>query len=233
MAWRVVNSAHTISAFSRLVPKDGYMAAPATASATATALTPAAAPAQTSFADSASSFPSPSKNSVMQVRKRNGSLENADVSKIVRAVERCCAGLVHVDPMRVASKTIGGLFNGATTKELDLLSIQTAASLISEEPEYSRLAARLLLGVVDKEVANQDIYSFSQSVTSGKQHGLVSEDLAKFVARKFPQVERRDRPAQLRTCSNILAYARSMTATCCAIPRPAMSWKRRNTSSCA
>ena len=117
----------------------------------------------------------------MQVRKRNGFLENADVSKIVRAVERCCAGLDNVDPMRVASKTIGGLFNGASTKELDLLSIQTAASLISEEPEYSRLAARLLLGVIDKEVANQDIYSFSQSVTSSKQHGLVSEDLAKFV----------------------------------------------------
>jgi len=117
----------------------------------------------------------------MQVRKRNGSLENANVSKIVRAVERCCAGLENLDPMRIASKTIGGLFNGATTKELDLLSIQTAASLIAEEPEYSRLAARLLLGVIDKEVANQDIYSFSQSITTGKQHGLVSEDLAKFV----------------------------------------------------
>ncbi len=157
------------------------MAAPATASVAPPASASAMAPAQTSFADSASSFPSPSKNSVMQVRKRNGSLENADVSKIVRAVERCCAGLENVDPMRVASKTIGGLFNGATTKELDLLSIQTAASLIAEEPEYSRLAARLLLGVIDKEVANQDIYSFSQSVTCGKQHGLVSEHLAKFV----------------------------------------------------
>src|SRR5580698_6473851 len=158
------------------------MAAPATASASATALTTAAARAQTSFADSASSFPSPSKNSVMQVRKRNGVLENADVSKIVRAVERCGAGLVHVDPMRVASKTIGGLFNGATTKELDLLSIQTAASLISEEPEYSRLAARLLDGFITKEVANQNIYSFSQSVAAGKQHGLVSKDLALFVS---------------------------------------------------
>src|ERR1700720_3021920 len=124
-----------------------------------------------------------SNASQMQVRKRNGSLEPADVSKIVRAVERCCDGLRSVDAIRIASKTIGGLFNGATTKELDLLSIQTAASLIAEEPEYSRLAARLLRGVIDKEVANQDIYSFSQSVTSGKQQGLLSEDLAKFVSK--------------------------------------------------
>jgi len=116
----------------------------------------------------------------MQVRKRNGSLEPADVNKIVRAVERCCEGLRSVDPIRIASKTIGGLFNGATTKELDLLSIQTAASLIAEEPEYSRLAARLLDGFITKEVANQDIHSFSQSIAMGKHHGLVSKDLAAF-----------------------------------------------------
>ena len=119
--------------------------------------------------------------SQMQVRKRNGSLEPADVNKIVRAVERCCNGLRSVDPIRIASKTIGGLFNGATTKELDLLSIQTAASLIAEEPEYSRLAARLLDGFIAKEVANQNIHSFSQSIAAGKQHGLVARDLSAFV----------------------------------------------------
>ncbi len=123
-----------------------------------------------------------SNSSQMHVRKRNGSLEPADVNKIVRAVERCCDGLHSVDAIRIASKTIGGLFNGATTKELDLLSIQTAASLIAEEPEYSKLAARLLDGFIAKEVATQDIHSFSQSIAMGKQHGLVSKDTAAFVA---------------------------------------------------
>jgi ribonucleoside-diphosphate reductase alpha chain len=125
-------------------------------------------------------FPVSSTASQMQVRKRNGSLEPADVNKIMRAVERSCNGLRSVDPIRIASKTIGGLFNGATTKELDLLSIQTAASLIAEEPEYSKLAARLLAGFITKEVANQDIHSFSQSIAMGKHHGLVSKDLAAF-----------------------------------------------------
>jgi ribonucleoside-diphosphate reductase alpha chain len=126
-------------------------------------------------------FTGPVNSSQMHVRKRNGSLEPADVNKIVRAVERCCEGLRSVDPMRIASKTIGGLYNGAATKELDLLSIHTAASLIAEEPEYSKLAARLLNGFIDKEVANQDIHSFSQSVAAGKQHGLVSKELFAFV----------------------------------------------------
>jgi ribonucleoside-diphosphate reductase alpha chain len=118
----------------------------------------------------------------MQVRKRNGSLEAVDVNKIVRAVARCAGGLAHVDAMRVAVKTIGGLYDGATTAELDRLSIQTAAGLIAEEPEYSRLAARLLATYVDKEVANQDVHSFSQSVAAGYRHGLVAEGTFAFVA---------------------------------------------------
>ena len=118
----------------------------------------------------------------MQVRKRNGTLEAVDVNKIVRAVERCCDGLASVDPMRIASKTIGGLYDGATTKELDSLSIQTAALLIAEDPEYSKLAARLLLSCILKEVSNQDIYSFSQSMAVASREGLSSATVAEFVA---------------------------------------------------
>jgi ribonucleoside-diphosphate reductase alpha chain len=117
----------------------------------------------------------------MQVRKRNGSLEPADVNKIVRAVSRCCEGLAGVDPLRVATKTISGLYNGATTQELDQLSIQTAAMLTTEEPAYSQLAARLLSTYIDKEVSGQEIHSFSQSVAAGYRVGLIAEDLAGFV----------------------------------------------------
>jgi ribonucleoside-diphosphate reductase alpha chain len=143
-----------------------------------------ASPVRVGVADGDVAFPTSSpatgSHSQMQVRKRNGSLEAADVNKIVRAIERCSLGLQSVDPIRIASKTIGGLYHGATTRELDLLSIHTAASLIAEEPEYSKLAARLLDGFIAKEVANQNIHSFSQSVAAGKQQGLVSKELALF-----------------------------------------------------
>ncbi|MCH7789640.1 MAG: ribonucleoside-diphosphate reductase subunit alpha [Acidobacteria bacterium] len=118
----------------------------------------------------------------MQVRKRNGDLEPVDVNKIVRAVERCGDGLDGVDPMRIATRTISGLCDGATTEELDELSIRTAAGLIVDEPNYSRLAARLLSTVIDKEVRNQDIHSFSQSISTGHRLGLISDDVAEFIA---------------------------------------------------
>jgi ribonucleoside-diphosphate reductase alpha chain len=120
--------------------------------------------------------------SSMHVRKRNGRLEPVDVNKIVRAVQRSAGGLPHVDIMRIAVKTIGGLFDGATTRELDRLSIQTAASLIAEEPEYSQLAARLLDCYIAKEVTNQDIHSFSQAIAAGRRLGLIAGETAALVA---------------------------------------------------
>jgi len=134
----------------------------------------------------------------MRVRKRNGSSEPVDVNKIVRAVNRCCVGLPDVDAMRVATKTISGLYDGATTRELDQLSIQTAASLIVEEPQYARLAARLLATYIDKEVRGQEIHAFSQSVATASRLGLANERLVEFVtanARKLNDavVTERDR----------------------------------------
>ena len=120
----------------------------------------------------------------MTVRKRNGDVEPVDIVKIVAAVDRVSDDLPDVDPMRVATRTISGLYDGATTRELDQLSIQTAASLIVEEPEYSKLGARLLATFVDKEVRNQEIQSFSQSIAAGAKMGLISDRVAEFVAAK-------------------------------------------------
>ena len=132
----------------------------------------------------------------MQVRKRSGRLEPVDVNKIVRAVERSCSDLDLVDSMRIATRTISGLYDGATTQELDQLSIQTASNLIAEEPQYSKLAARLLSAYIEKEVQNQEIQSFSQSIRSGLEHGLISQHVADFVfanARKLNDAIEPDR----------------------------------------
>ena len=132
----------------------------------------------------------------MQVRKRSGELENVDLNKIVRAVSRCANGLNDIDPIRVATRTISGLYDGASTSELDELSIQTAASLMAEEPQYSFLAARLLGTYIDKEVQNQEIYSFSQSIRSGYELGLISSNTFEFVtgnSRKLNDAMRHER----------------------------------------
>ena len=118
---------------------------------------------------------------MMRVKKRDGTLEPVDVTKIVERVTHNCQGLTQVDPLRVATKAISGLYDGASTKELDNLCISTASLLIGEEPEYSKLASRLLGIYIDEEVRSQKIHSFADSITLGQKHGLIAQNTAEFV----------------------------------------------------
>ncbi|WBB76144.1 ribonucleoside-diphosphate reductase subunit alpha [Micromonospora sp. WMMD1128] len=133
--------------------------------------------------------PPEQRRSAMRVRKRDGDTEPVDVNRIVRAVERWVADLDQVDPLRVATRTISGLYDGASTAELDRLSIQTAAELIGEEPQYSKLAARLLAAYVHEEVRGQQVATFSQSIAYGHALGLVGDDTAAFVARHAGELD--------------------------------------------
>ena len=141
-----------------------------------------AAIGETSVPETAFALTPPHNPAQMRVTKRNGGQEAVDVNKIVRAVTRSAEGLHAVDPLRVALKTIGGLYDGATTAELDQLSIRTAAALTAEEPEYGQLAARLLSAYIDKEVSGQEIQSFSQSIARGASLGILNDRLRDFVA---------------------------------------------------
>ena len=116
--------------------------------------------------------------------------------------------------MRVATRTISALADGATTRELDELSIRTAAGLIVEEPNYSKLAARLLATYVDKEVRNQNIPWFSESVELGHELGLVGDDVLEFVDANAPELNAAINSERDRTSSSSVC-ARCTTATCC------------------
>ncbi len=126
---------------------------------------------------------------LMRVRKRNGTLEPVDVTKIVKRVTECSEDLRDIDPHRVAIKSISGLYDGASTKELDNLSIQTAAMLIGEEPQYSLLASRLLSIYIQEEVKNIGIKTFADSVEYGVKKGLIAQKTLDFVKENSEELE--------------------------------------------
>lgn len=126
----------------------------------------------------------------MNVRKRNGSLEPIDLNKIIRAISRAAEGISDVDPSRVAVKTIGGLYDGATTEELDRRSIEIAASLIPENSNYSKLAAAILAECIRKEVERNQIHSFSESITRALASNLISSGLHHYVTENAPKLNR-------------------------------------------
>ena len=76
----------------------------------------------------------------------------------------CSSRLERSGSLKVATKVISGLYDGASTKELDRLCIRTASFLISEDPDYSKLSARLLIRYIREEVEMQGINNFFGSV---------------------------------------------------------------------
>ena len=81
----------------------------------------------------------------MQVVNRKGEREDVRFDAIHEKLRTLTHGLdpVWIDPGHVTKLTIEGLYDGVTTRELDQLAAETAASLASQHPDYSRLAARI------------------------------------------------------------------------------------------
>ncbi|MGZ6469106.1 MAG: ribonucleoside-diphosphate reductase subunit alpha, partial [Bdellovibrionota bacterium] len=116
---------------------------------------------------------------MMEVIKRDGTRETVRMEKILDAVNRACRGLDQVEPIEIAKRTIAGLHNQSTTEELDQLSISNAVMLMADEPNYSKVASRMLAEGIRKEVGRDNVFTdyvetaFTQGLLSGHVMELV------------------------------------------------------------
>ncbi|MEW2524685.1 ribonucleoside-diphosphate reductase subunit alpha [Streptomyces sp. NPDC047071] len=101
---------------------------------------------------------------------------------LLRTLTDLTADLPDADPGRVAAAALRGRSAKADEAELRELATEAAAGLISEDPAYSRLAARLLSIGIREEAASQGVTSFSESVVVGHREGLIADRTAAFAA---------------------------------------------------
>ena len=118
---------------------------------------------------------------VMRVKKRNGDLEPVDVNKIINVVLACASQLKEVDPMRVATRVISGLYDGASHKRVRHPLYPHSLFVNSRRSNYSLLASRLMARYIDEEVQNQGILHFFDSIKAGYKCGLISKTAFHFV----------------------------------------------------
>ncbi|AEM81283.1 ribonucleoside-diphosphate reductase subunit alpha [Streptomyces violaceusniger] len=107
---------------------------------------------------------------------------DAPGTALLRTLTGLTADLPATDPGKVAAAALRGRHPGSDEAELRGLAIEAAAGLIAEEPEYSRLAARLLALTITEEAAGQGAVSFSTSVQVGHREGLLADSTAEFAA---------------------------------------------------
>ncbi|MBH5129006.1 ribonucleoside-diphosphate reductase subunit alpha [Streptomyces salinarius] len=100
---------------------------------------------------------------------------------LLRTLTGLTADLQDADPGRVAAAALRGRSAHADEAELRELATEAAAGLISEDPVYSRLAARLLTIGIRAEAASQGVVTFTDSVATGHREGLIADRTAAFV----------------------------------------------------
>jgi ribonucleoside-diphosphate reductase alpha chain len=108
---------------------------------------------------------------------------------LLRTLVELCADLPDTDPGRVAAAALRGRSGAADTAELRALATEAAAGLISEDPAYSRLAARLLALAVTEEAASQGAVSFTSSIAVSHREGLVADRTAGFAVRHAARLD--------------------------------------------
>lgn len=123
----------------------------------------------------------------MQVLKRDGTKEAVKIEKILHAVNRACRGLDNVEALDVAKATIMGLHDGSTTEELDNLSISNAVMLMAHEPNYSKVAARMLSETLRKEVG-RDV-AFHEYLETASSFGLLSDEVVQLAKTGIQEIE--------------------------------------------
>ncbi|WP_030806306.1 ribonucleoside-diphosphate reductase subunit alpha [Streptomyces sp. NRRL S-337] len=100
---------------------------------------------------------------------------------LLRTLTELTADLTATDPGKVAAAALRGRHAGSDEAELRALATEAAAGLIGDEPEYSKLAARLLTLAISEEAAEQGAVAFSASIEVGHREGLIADETAEFV----------------------------------------------------
>ena len=117
----------------------------------------------------------------MFVTKRNGSREEMNVDKIRARVEAATNSpslLDRVDVRAVTGRVVDGLYNGATTVELDGLAARMAAAKAIEHPQYMDLAGRISISAHHKVTPG----TFSEAVNTLGASGVLANELVATVA---------------------------------------------------
>ncbi|AWM86376.1 ribonucleoside-diphosphate reductase subunit alpha [Microvirga sp. 17 mud 1-3] len=131
--------------------------------------------------------PSPAPR--LTIRQPDGSTAPLDLDALKRAIEAACAGLEGVSAEPIFQETLRNLYDGITSEEFALAQIMAARTLIEQEPNYSFVSARLLLGKLKREafsatgfVRETPDYAayFPAFVRTGIEAGLLDPELARF-----------------------------------------------------
>lgn len=126
---------------------------------------------------------------MMLVTKRDGTEEEVSYDKITNRLKKLMWGIDEntLNLLNITKKIINGIYNKIHTEELDILSAEICANLITEHPNYSILASRIEISNLHKKTKKkfsqviEQLYNYENKHTKLKGT-LVSKELYKVLS---------------------------------------------------
>ncbi len=81
----------------------------------------------------------------------DGTTRPLDTERLQALVQEACNGLEEVETQRILSDACRNLFDGVKESDVSQALVMSARTLIDQEPNYSQVAARLLLDILRRE----------------------------------------------------------------------------------
>ncbi|RLJ21507.1 ribonucleoside-diphosphate reductase subunit alpha [bacterium endosymbiont of Escarpia laminata] len=88
---------------------------------------------------------------LVRITLADGSIRPLDISRLRSLVEEACNGLEEVEAESILDDTCRNLFDGVKEADVSQALVMSARTLIDREPNYSLVAARLLLDILRRE----------------------------------------------------------------------------------
>ena len=102
---------------------------------------------------------------VINVKTADGALKKLDMERVLAVVNEACNGLEQVDGSLIIDDALRNLFDGVNEADVNHALVMSARALIEKEPNYTYVAARLLLDGLRREALSQ----INQNATEATQ----------------------------------------------------------------
>ena len=135
-----------------------------------------------------------SENEEMYVIKRDGERKIVSFDKILKRIKNTGQDAnIKINYTTLAMKVIDQLYDGITTTQIDELTAEQCASLVSTHPDYNILAGCIVVSNLQKNTSSlfsqvmSDLYHFKDK--QGKQCPIVSNDLYEMVKQYYKELD--------------------------------------------
>jgi len=163
------------------------------------------------------------ETSTLSIILDNGTRVPLDLPALAATIEEACAQLEDVQSEPILKDTLRNLFDGVHLKDVRQALIMSARTLIEQEPNYSFVAARLLLKDLQQEamrflklptpktqqeMSNQYAATFAAVIQQGVQHELLDPKLCSFDLDRLGRALKPERDLQFTYLSLQTLYDR-------------------------